>query len=288
MTLVVGAMVTTAVASVATAPFSAYHFHRVTLQSLASNMLATPIVSLLMMPLALLAMLAEPFGYGAPFWHAMGLSVGLLMQVARMVAAWPGSDLVIPQFSPLALAGFIAAILILALLRSFLALGAVLPLLAGITGALTAVPPVALVGANGHAALTRNGDALTTIATKRDDFAVHEWLLAMGDRRSAADPSLAEGRRCDTQGCSAALGQGTFLMLDKTADAIEEDCGRVAILVSPLRIPPRCAENGVIIDREMMFAAGSIAIQADTPACTGNQAVSPTRPITASAFFAVS
>ena len=264
-TLVVGAFVTTLVASLATAPFSAYHFHRVTLQSLVSNMLATPIVSFLMMPLALVALIAEPFGYGEPAWQAMGMSVDLFMRVARLVAAWPGSDLVIPQFSPLVLAGFIAAILILALLRSFLAAAALLPLVVASIGALSTVPPVALIGANGHAALVREGGTLTALAEKRDDFAVHEWLLAMGERRLPGDPSLTQARRCDGEGCSAGLGQGAVLMLDKTADAIDEDCGEVAVLVSPLKVPKRCAEKGLVIDRETILAAGSLALYADTP-----------------------
>src|SRR5262249_42355335 len=66
--------VATLVASLATAPFAAYHFHRVTLQSLAANLMATPIVSALIMPLALLALAAEPFGLGTPVWQAIGVA----------------------------------------------------------------------------------------------------------------------------------------------------------------------------------------------------------------------
>jgi len=263
--VLVGMLVTTLVASLATAPFSAFHFHRITLQSIASNMVATPIVSFMMMPLALLAVIAEPFGYAAPIWSLMGTSVDWFMWVARTVAAWPGSDLVVPQFSAAALCAFGLALLVLMLLRSFLVAVAVLPLVLGIAGAATTQRPVAIIGANGHAGLVRDGERLTALAEKRDDFAVHEWLLAMGDRRQPGDGALVEKRLCDAEGCSAALGQGAVLMLDKTASAIEEDCGRVAILVSPLRIPPACGKNGIIIDRTMMFAAGAIAIYADPP-----------------------
>jgi hypothetical protein len=51
-------------------------------------------------------------------------------------------------------------------------------------------------------------------------------------------------------------------MLDKTTNAVEEDCGRVAILVASLRIPPRCGQAGLTLDRDAILAASSIAIYA--------------------------
>lgn len=262
--VVVGLMVTTIIASLATAPFSAFHFHRLTVQSLAANFMATPIVSLLIMPLALLALAAEPFGYGAPVWSAMGVAVSWFMAIARMVATWPGSEIVTPQFSSTALAAFSACLVLLAVLRSRLALVAVLPLSLGAALAVASPRPVAILGANGHAALARDGERLAVIADKRDAFNVREWLLAMGDARPPEDPTLAEGRRCDPEGCSVPLGHGRALELDRTMNAIDEDCGKVAILVTPLAAPARCAAAGVVVDRAAILAAGSIAIYEET------------------------
>lgn len=262
VTLVLAMMLTTIVASLATAPFSAFHFHRLTLQSLASNLVATPIVSFLIMPLAMLALVAEPFGYGAPFWQAMGWAVGLFMQVARSVATWPGSDLVMPQFSSVALGLFALTLVLLTILRTRLALLALLPLGGGIALAATAPLPVALFGSNGYAALVRKGDQLTVLAQRSDAFTVQQWLLAMGDRRKPEDPTLIAQRLCDKEGCSAPLEGGGVFMLDKTANAAEEDCGRVSVLAGPVSIGARCAALGLTLDRELIRAAGSIALYA--------------------------
>jgi predicted membrane metal-binding protein len=60
--LVMGAAVTTLVASAAIAPFAVYHFHRMTHYGLVANMIAAPLVSLLIMPMAVLSLIAMPFG----------------------------------------------------------------------------------------------------------------------------------------------------------------------------------------------------------------------------------
>lgn len=268
-TILLAMMLTTLVASLATAPFSAYHFHRLTLQSLASNLVATPIVSFLMMPLALMAVIAEPFGYGMPFWDAMGWSVGLFMQVARYVATLPGSDLVLPQFSSVALCLFSLALVLLTILRTRLAVFALLPLSCGIALAATAPTPVAIFGANGHAALVRKGESLTSLANRSDNFAVQQWLLAMGDRRKPEDPSLTEQRLCDREGCSAPIEGGDVFMLDRTLNAAEEDCGHVSVLAGPFAIGARCAGKGVVLNRDLIYAAGSVALYAVPPAAQG-------------------
>lgn len=263
LALLLAMMLTTTVASLATAPFSAFHFHRLTLQSLASNLVATPIVSFLIMPLAMLGVVAEPFGYGAPFWQAMGWAVGLFMQVARSVATWPGSDLVIPQFSSAALGLFALTLVALTVLRTHLAWFALLPLGGGVALAATAPLPAALFGANGYAALVRDGDGLTVLAQRSDAFVVQQWLLAMGDRRKPDDAELAAGRLCDQEGCAASIEGGGVFMLDKTANAAEEDCGRVSVLAGPVAIGVRCAALGLTLDRELIRAAGSVALYAE-------------------------
>lgn len=258
---VVALAVTTLIASVATAPFASFHFHKLTLQSLAANLLATPIVTGLIMPLALAALLAEPFGYGTTLWSAMGTAVGWFMAVARLVATWPGSDLVVAQAPVAALAAFSGAVLMLAILRTRLAWLAAVPAMAGLALMMTAERPVAIVGANGHAALVRQPGGLHLIASRKDRFAVKEWLLVLGERAAADAVALGQRVDCDGEGCSAPLGQGRRLILDKTMNAVEEDCGRVAVLVSPLVVPDRCREDGhLVLDKSALGAAGSVAI----------------------------
>jgi competence protein ComEC len=203
LTALTALLVTTLIASLATAPFASYHFHRLTLQSLAANLLATPIVSGLIMPLALVALVLEPFGYGSVAWTAMGVAVGWFMSIARLVASWPGSDLIVPQVPAASLGALSLALILLAFLRTKLALLAALPAAIGIAMMAGAERPVAVIGANGYAALVREGSRIHVIATSQDSFAVREWLLAMGERAQPDAPAIRSGVSCDKEGCSA-------------------------------------------------------------------------------------
>jgi competence protein ComEC len=79
--LVGGAAATTLVAGTAVAPFAVYHFHRMTHYGLIANLVAAPLVSLLIMPMALLSLLAMPFGLEA--WPLKAMSLGIDSWLAR-------------------------------------------------------------------------------------------------------------------------------------------------------------------------------------------------------------
>jgi predicted membrane metal-binding protein len=94
--LVMGAAVTTLVASAAIAPFAVYHFHRMTHYGLVANMIAAPLVSLLIMPMAVLSLIAMPFGLEVWPLKAMGFGIELMVKAGVWVAGWPGAVTVLP------------------------------------------------------------------------------------------------------------------------------------------------------------------------------------------------
>lgn len=261
--LVGGLVAVTLVATLATAPFAAFHFHRLTLQSVVANLLATPLVSAIIMPLSLLALALEPFGYASLVWSLAGHAVALLLDLAAMVAAWPGAKLIVPQYPTVSLAAFSFGLIALAILRTRLALVALAPIGLGIAVAATTERPVAIVGASGYAALVRNGADLSLIASKRDAFLAREWLLSMGDDREPDDPSLRAGVWCDDGGCSAPLGDGRRLFLNRTLAAVEEDCGLVPILVTQRRAPDHCHQGSLVIDAAVLRSAAAIQVFAE-------------------------
>ncbi len=101
--LIGGAAVTTLVAGTAVAPFALYHFHRMTHFGLIANLIAAPLVSLLIMPMALLSLLAMPFGLEVWPLKAMGLGIELMVATGKWVASFPGAVSILPQISGQAL-----------------------------------------------------------------------------------------------------------------------------------------------------------------------------------------
>jgi competence protein ComEC len=62
------------VAGLATTPYAAFHFHRITPYGVLANLAAMPVVSAVVMPAGLLGLAAMPFGFDGFFWWLMGLA----------------------------------------------------------------------------------------------------------------------------------------------------------------------------------------------------------------------
>lgn len=87
-----GSLATTLVATVATAPFTLFHFLKSPLfPGLVANLIAVPLSSFVTMPASIIGCLLSPFGLGLeiiPFKIA-GWSVGVIIQTANIVSQWP-------------------------------------------------------------------------------------------------------------------------------------------------------------------------------------------------------
>ncbi len=79
------------VAGLATTPYAAFHFHRVTPYGVVANLAAMPVVSAVVMPAGLLGLLAMPFGLDGVFWRIMGAGIDWMIVVTQWVAAFPGA-----------------------------------------------------------------------------------------------------------------------------------------------------------------------------------------------------
>ncbi|WP_374378608.1 ComEC/Rec2 family competence protein [Dongia sp.] len=89
-------MLTSLIASLMTAPFAAYHFNRLTLFGIAANMLAVPLTGFWIMPLAVLALVAMPFGLEHWPLVLMGWGCDLILDIAHWVGGWPGAVVLLP------------------------------------------------------------------------------------------------------------------------------------------------------------------------------------------------
>src|SRR4051794_10613769 len=115
---VVGLATTTIVATLATAPFSAFHFQNLNAYGLIGNAVTLPLVSVVVMPAAVIGVLAYPFGLDGPVWHLMGVAVEGILRVSAWVSGLSGSTVIVPAFGAGALGFLAASILVLTLFVS--------------------------------------------------------------------------------------------------------------------------------------------------------------------------
>ena len=255
-------LLASAVAGLATLPYAAFHFHRISPFGVLANLLAMPILSAWVMPSGLLALVAMPFGLDGPFWRLMGTGIGFVIAAAQWVASLPGADLRMPAFGTGALVVGSAGLVLVCILRTPLRWAGALVAILGCALALRAPQPDVLVAGDGQVLAVRAADGFLAVHRERGNtFAVREWLAADADGRDPADPAAVGGFRCDDSACIAPLPDGRLVSFVRSAEAFAEDCRRAALVVSARQAPPAC--EAVVIDRAVLRAYGAISLRAD-------------------------
>jgi len=256
-------LLTTLVASAATSPFAAYHFHRIASYGLLANLLAVPLMGVWIMPCAVLALLLMPFGLEAmPLW-AMGQAIDLVLAWAHAIADLPGA---IRRWPAMPVAGLVLLAgggLWLCLWRGWGRLAGLLPVATGLVLALAAPQPDLIVKEDGRFAAVRIDDAVY-LAGRRHRRTLEDWLDAWALPPEAVRPvGDATPLRCDALGCLVDLA-GHRIALARDARALGDDCRLADLLISAVPVRYGCRGAGiVVIDRFDLWRRGGHAWQVD-------------------------
>lgn len=268
LTLVGGIALTSLIAGLATAPFAAYHFSVSNPLGLIGNVLALPLVSLIIMPAGLLALLLTPFALEGVPLAVMGFGIDQVMVVARWVSAIDASRVAIPAITPqtlvlLTLAGCLAAFFIGKARLVALPVLALIPVL----GPMQPTPSL-LVERSGATVAYAVGDRerwLDRSVTRGSTFSVEMWRQRLAIPETNAPIS---NWVCDPLGCVLRLTDGTSVAHVREPDALVEDCALATILITPLSAPEGCTAP-LIIDRTTLRNHGAVALLADEPSESG-------------------
>jgi competence protein ComEC len=244
-----GIVVSSLVAGAATLLFSVYHFQQTSPLGVLGNLLSLPLVGFVMMPAALVAVLAMPFGLEAPFLQAMGWSIDRMLEMGAFVAGWSTHLRASPLLTPAALVIGLAALAWLAFFRDrWRLLG---PMVAVPLVLLFAMdrPPDVLIADTTRAMVVRGSDGLELADGRAQSFALDVW------RETYADPiAVAAAVACDSVACigESAAGFSYAIVLDPGGFA--EECGR-DLIVTRIRAPSYCGA-GAIVDADDLEAHG--------------------------------
>jgi competence protein ComEC len=247
------------VAGLATTPYAAFHFHRVTPYGVLANLAAMPVVSAVVMPAGLLGLLAMPFGFDGVFWWLMGVGIDWMIAVTRWVADLPGAIGRMAAFGTGPLIAASLGIILLGLLRTPLRWSGAAVLVLAVAWALALPQPDILISADGHNVGVRGKDGrLHLMRTAKDNFLLKEWLAADADPRGPADASLADGVSCDEAGCVTEMAGGGLVALALKPEALSDDCARAALLVTARQAPGSC--SSAVMSGDRWRRQGAIAL----------------------------
>jgi competence protein ComEC len=248
------------IAGMATLPYAAFHFHRVTPYGVIANLAAMPVVSILVMPAGLLGMLAMPFGFDGLFWRLMGFGIDWMISVALWVAALPGAVGRIAAFGTGPLIAASAGIILLGLLRTPLRWGGVGAIGVAVVWALATPRPDVLISGDGHNVAVRGRDGrLHLMRSAKDTFLLKEWFAADADARPAGDSSFGDGVSCDEEGCVTQLRDGGLVALTLRPEALADDCRRAVAIVTSRQAPSGC--NALVIGQDRLEKQGATALR---------------------------
>jgi competence protein ComEC len=255
---VAAVLLTSFVAGMATAPFSAAHFNQTAHYGLMANLLSVPVMGSVVIPAAVVAALLWPLGLAPLALWVMGLGIDWILLVADRVASLGGAITLISSppaaFLPIFSAGAVA----LVLWRGPWRLVGLAPM--ALAGALWvgADRPLGLVSDTGGLVgwMEEGGRALSR--ERGDGFVAEVWLENDGD---AATQEEAAHRRGAEGWTSVALpGGGTLHHLPGKAgpDRAEDLCrlGDILVLNNAWGGSGLCT----VLDPEALRETGAVAL----------------------------
>jgi competence protein ComEC len=250
------------IAGLATMPYAAYHFHRVTPYGVLSNLAAMPVVSAVVMPAGLLGLVAMPFGFDGVFWRIMDAGIAWMIAVSQWVAALPGAVGRVGAFGTGPLLAASLGLVLLGLLRSPLRLAGLALVAGAAVAAWTAPQPDLLVSADGrHMAVRGPQGRLQFAGAGKDAFLQREWLAADADARAPGETGLGGATSCDDEGCVAPLRGGGLVALSLQRESFADDCRRAAVVIARGDLPAGCA--ALAITESMLARHGALALYRD-------------------------
>jgi len=258
------------VAGGASGLFAAYHFANTAPLGLVSNVASLPIMSIFVMPPALLAALLMPFGLEFLPLQIMGLGI----EGIKLISFWV-ADLS-PNINPGMVSNKVLAFLTLALvillfLRSFLRLFALLPLLVGVILYFFTPLPLALIDEEGRlvAVATKSGRIALSVA-RPNNFILSNWRVIFN-----AEPEdfllpdqdgeqNIEGFSCYDLTCQARLSDGQIFALALGKSGRESAChnGDLVLLNYVSDIEEACTNGTQSIHQSHLAKLGAAMIYA--------------------------
>lgn len=175
-----GIFITTLIASLATTPYSIAFFQRFTAQSILGNLLAIPLVSLLVIPLGLFSVLSLFFNGCVAFFWLWEKSLMLLCMIAKNIALLPGAAIQVKAVPSQALVSFSIGMLWLCLWKKSWRWLGMAPIILGIILWRLFEIPMAYVSPQNDIMAYKNKEIIRVSNTKINTFTTNTWAQEWG------------------------------------------------------------------------------------------------------------
>jgi len=258
-----GIWLTSLIATLATAPFAIYHFHQISYMGPLGNMLAIPIFTVLIMPLAVLSLCLMPFGLEAPILDALAIAIDMLLATAHWTASFDPALIQIGQINTRAVILITLGVLVAIFTpqkNKWLAI--CLVLIALFTAKPKQRPDIYIDEKGGVMALRGPDQKLYAPDGRKGSFVLANWLKADGDDRTSSDIRQNTVVNCDEAACSGQV-KGLTITLLKNIQALEEECQRADVLIYKRTILRPCKNPQLKLTKIELTKGGAHTVYID-------------------------
>ena len=246
-----GIMLTSLIAGAATALFAAYHFQQVAPFGVIGNIVAIPLVALIVLPSAVFSVFFMPFGIEGPFLSAMGWGIERIIEASNIIASMGTGLISAPLLGPvsllLAFSGLAGFAFFTSRLRYLIII--VVALLVPLVG--TQPRPDILVADSTKAIAMRLDDALSLVTGRTNSFAVRAWAANYLEPVTAYQGDM----NCDALGC-VYVTSDFVVALPHVPAALEEDCHAAQLVIARFDVSDFCRIHAQVIDRKDLQYGG--------------------------------
>ena len=260
-----GVAMTSLVAGSATALFAAWHFQRIAPLGVVGNLATMPVISFVVMPAMVLAMIMMPFGLDGPFFSLMGWGIGVFTRICMALSRHSPFDAIgtIPASTVILMT---LGLVILTLATTRLRLAGLPFLIAGLVFLPFRTRPDVLISENGKLVGFRLSDGRLAVNRNRpSDFDIENWSHAMmtkevakpGRDKVSAMPTIAPEVpfSCTHSLCIAWNAAGAVVSFAVDATAAKDACPVATLMV----IDDATAQNPCEPDGPTVITARDLA-----------------------------
>ncbi len=264
----IGVCITTIIASVATAPFSLYHFGQVSFLGSFANLVAVPLLAFFIMPFAILALVCIPLGIEYYPLYIMGIGIDLMLGVARWASSIPYAVIHSSLWNLSAFIALIIAALWGVLWRGYGKVCSLFILCFAFYDLHQKTPDI-LVSSSSKLTGVYKNQTLYVSSLRSERFTRKNWEIFYGLNEGSAIPLLFKGNErqnykhhinCGEYGCRLKI-QDKKISFVKAAYSQKEECAWADVIISqePVMDKQHCRSQ-IIIDKFSTWKNGAHAV----------------------------
>ena len=179
--LVVTAIIANILVTLALAPFVAYHFNQFNPYGVVGNLLTSVLFSFFVMPLLFVSAILMPFHWESLVLKATGFTLDGVTFLAKMVASWPGSEIIVPSFCGWGLGIITFGIAILCVMKNrWRLLGLVFVMVGLLLGYYLPRPADLIVLNRGKIILARQENQFVAVKGNAEDWSARRFVQQRG------------------------------------------------------------------------------------------------------------